>query len=177
MRAMAAHSRTQRPLDQEQVEVEAAVCRVAGGCVDHGSLRGGRHRCGCRGWLVCGQAQAQQHRMAQWHMASMCVRVTAVVEDMCPVEHGSGRAVHGQARPSRGLSGESLGRTMRETPAWTLLSAAASPVQGQPVPGRRRRLRPTQGLMRTPAEHCPAPSGRGNVLAATLNGRDDRADE
>jgi hypothetical protein len=35
-RVEAAHSRTDRPLDEEQVEVDAAVCRVAG---RHGGLR------------------------------------------------------------------------------------------------------------------------------------------
>ena len=40
-----------------------------------------------------GQAQ-QQHRMTPQHMEAMCARITAVVEDMAPVQHGAPAGVH-----------------------------------------------------------------------------------
>jgi len=50
---MAAHSRTQRPLDEEQVKVEPTVCRVAGWAVDHEEVSGWAAAAGVRrGWLV-----------------------------------------------------------------------------------------------------------------------------
>jgi hypothetical protein len=50
-----------------------------------------------RGW---DQAQ-QQHRMTPQHMESMRMAVTAVVEDMPPVEHDGAGPVHGVGVASR----------------------------------------------------------------------------
>ena len=58
-----------------------------------------------RGW---GQAQ-QQHRMTPQHMESMRMAVTAVVEDMAPVQHVEPRVVHGVGIVSRGSDGFTSG--------------------------------------------------------------------
>ena len=56
---------------------------------------------GASGWCGLGQAQQQQHRVAQQHMTGMCERVTAVVEDMTTVQHAGLPRVHGTRPASR----------------------------------------------------------------------------
>ena len=114
MCGVATHSGTHRALGQVQVEVDAVVCRVAGEGGAHGFVSGvGGRSLRWSAGLVRGWDQAQQqHRMTPQHMEAMCMAVTAVVEDMSPVQHeaaggrprGSVRCLAERTSPCRRVS-------------------------------------------------------------------------
>jgi hypothetical protein len=108
MCGVATHSVTDSALGQVQVEVDAVVCRVAGEGGAHGVVSGsvGRSLRWSAGLVQAGVQAQQQHRMTPQHMEAMCVAVTAVVEDMPPVEHEWPGLVHGAPVPSCGPDGD-----------------------------------------------------------------------